>query len=200
MESKIEKLERVKPEKLMGMMGKVAPQWVAKELNKIIDYLNQSQKEPEDIVGDRIRRDMLDDAFKLRYVNKPEKQVELRRGIVRIFAEEDVALLLTDNLLEQLVGFISQLLSEEYQRGVKEGTEGKFYEKIEVVSQIPEEVVEQLLSERTFSKEELRLLNAYLSLALPEYNNFDKETKMHEDMDKLHKILEKISKLLKEKE
>ena len=60
--------------------------------------------------------------------------------------------------------------------------------------------IEQLLSERTFSKEELRLLNAYLSLALPEYNNFDKETKMHEDMDKLHKILEKISKLLKKKE
>jgi hypothetical protein len=32
----------------------------------------------------------------------------------------------------------------------------------------------------------------------PEYNNFDKETKMHEDMDKLHKILEKIFKLLKQ--
>ena len=60
--------------------------------------------------------------------------------------------------------------------------------------------LDQLLSERTFTKEELRLLDAYLSLALPEYNDFDKETKMHRDMDKLHKILEKISKLLKEEE
>jgi len=63
-----------------------------------------------------------------------------------------------------------------------------------------EEFISQLLSERTFTKEELRLLDAYLSLALPEYNDFDKETKMHRDMDKLHKILEKISKLLKEEE
>lgn len=46
MESKIEKLERVKPMALMGMMGEVAPQWVAKELNRIIDHLN-SQAQPE---------------------------------------------------------------------------------------------------------------------------------------------------------
>jgi hypothetical protein len=94
-----------------------------------------------------------------------EEEIDLRKEIVRIFTEEDIVLLLADNLLDRLVDFISQLLSE-----------------------------------RAFSKEELRLLNAYLSLALPEYNNFDKETKMHEDMDKLHKILEKISKLLKEEE
>ena len=77
--------------------------------------------------------------------------------------------------------------------------EGEF---CQIVNEIDDliDFISQLLSERTFSKEELRLLNAYLSLALPEYNNFDKETKMHEDMDKLHKILEKISKLLKEKE
>jgi len=47
MESKIEKLERVKPMALMGMMGEVAPQWVAKELNRIIDHLN-SQAQPEE--------------------------------------------------------------------------------------------------------------------------------------------------------
>ena len=47
MESKIEKLERVKPTALMGMMGEVAPQWVAKELNRIIDHLN-SQAQPEE--------------------------------------------------------------------------------------------------------------------------------------------------------
>lgn len=46
MKSKIEKLERVKVNQLKGMMGEVAPQWVAKELNKIIDHLNsQDQKE-----------------------------------------------------------------------------------------------------------------------------------------------------------
>jgi len=77
--------------------------------------------------------------------------------------------------------------------------EGEF---CQIVNEIDDliDFISQLLSERTFSKEELRLLNAYLSLALPEYNNFDKETKMHEDMDKLHKILEKISKLSNEKE
>ena len=47
MESKIEKIERVKPMALMGMMGEVAPQWVAKELNRIIDHLN-SQAQPEE--------------------------------------------------------------------------------------------------------------------------------------------------------
>lgn len=31
----------------MGMMGEVAPQWVAKELNRIIDHLN-SQAQPEE--------------------------------------------------------------------------------------------------------------------------------------------------------
>ena len=50
MESKIEKLERVKPMALMGMMGEVAPQWVAKELNRIIDRLN-SQAQPEEKEG-----------------------------------------------------------------------------------------------------------------------------------------------------
>ena len=77
--------------------------------------------------------------------------------------------------------------------------EGEFGQIVNEIDDLID-FISQLLSERTFSKEELRLLNAYLSLALPEYNNFDKETKMHEDMDKLHKILEKISKLLKEKE
>ena len=101
--------------------------------------------------------------FKSVKQEKSEEEIDLRKEIVRIFTEEDIVLLLADNLLDRLVDFISQLLSQ-----------------------------------RAFSKEELRLLNAYLSLALPEYNNFDKETKMHEDMDKLHKILEKISKLLKE--
>lgn len=47
MGSKIEKLERVKVNQLKGMMGEVAPQWVAKELNKIIDYLN-TQPQAED--------------------------------------------------------------------------------------------------------------------------------------------------------
>lgn len=47
-ESKLEKLERVKPMSLMGMMGEVAPQWVAKELNKIIDHLNSQDQEEED--------------------------------------------------------------------------------------------------------------------------------------------------------
>lgn len=46
-ESKLEKLERVKPMSLMGMMGEVAPQWVAKELNKIIDHLNSQDQEEE---------------------------------------------------------------------------------------------------------------------------------------------------------
>jgi len=77
---------------------------------------------------------------------------------------------------------------------------GKRYVSINGEEYVRTKDISQLLSERTFSKEELRLLNAYLSLALPEYNNFDKETKMHEDMDKLHKILEKISKLSNEKE
>lgn len=52
----------------------------------------------------------------------------------------------------------------------------------------------------TLTKEELKLLDAYLTLVLPEYNNFDKGTKMYKDMKKLHKISEKISKLSKEKE
>jgi len=89
-------------------------------------------------------------------------------------------------IIKELIGFISQLLSEEYQRGVKEGTEGKFYEKIEVVSQIPEEVVEQLLSERTFTKEELFMLK----LAVNDiYNNGN---------NAYEGISKKISKLLKE--
>jgi hypothetical protein len=46
-ESNMEKLERVKPMALMGMMGEVAPQWVAKELNKIIDHLNSQDQEEE---------------------------------------------------------------------------------------------------------------------------------------------------------
>jgi hypothetical protein len=56
MESKIEKLERVKPMALMGMMGEVAPQWVAKELNRIIDHLN-SQAQPEENKLDKAREE-----------------------------------------------------------------------------------------------------------------------------------------------
>lgn len=55
-ESKIEKLERVKPMSLMGMMGEVAPQWVAKELNKIIDHLN-SQDQEEEITAEQLCED-----------------------------------------------------------------------------------------------------------------------------------------------
>jgi len=166
---------------------------ILRKVNEIIDVLNswvfeptltipsQSQKQPK---GETIRNynpEKRWDKYKKSKIEvrefdlvpkvQPEKQeeseeeIDLRKEIVRIFTEEDIVLLLADNLLDRLVDFISQLLSE-----------------------------------RAFSKEELRLLNAYLSLALPEYNNFDKETKMHEDMDKLHKILEKLSKLLKEKE
>lgn len=50
MEKRIDKLERVKPMALMGMMGEVAPQWVAKELNKIIDHLNSQDQEEENTV------------------------------------------------------------------------------------------------------------------------------------------------------
>jgi len=64
MESKIEKLERVKPMALMGMMGEVAPQWVAKELNRIIDHLN-SQAQPEIFkeLSDKNIRDDIPEGF-----------------------------------------------------------------------------------------------------------------------------------------
>lgn len=183
---------------------------IIKKVNEIIEVLNNLLSEP------RTLKLSLDDAKKIKKELKNSRR-ELQPSKITpaedewkeelrflygdlYYRNEDGEFCRIVNEIDDLIDFISQLLSEEYQRGVKEGTEGKFYEKIEVVSQIPEEVVEQLLSERTFSKEELRLLNAYLSLALPEYNNFDKETKMHEDMDKLHKILEKLSKLLKEEE
>ena len=61
-ESKMKKLERVKPMALMGMMGEVAPQWVAKELNKIIDHLNsqdQEESEPEKVYVDPIVPDFI---------------------------------------------------------------------------------------------------------------------------------------------
>ena len=184
---------------------------IKKELKKIpegcieipleeVDYIYQPPQSHTPVIVMKQDKNKLDQSQK-----QPEKQEEWERELRFTYGHlyyqnEEGEFCQIVNEIDDLIDFISQLLSEEYQRGVKEGTEGKFYEKIEVVSQIPEEVVEQLLSERTFSKEELRLLNAYLSLALPEYNNFDKETKMHEDMDKLHKILEKLSKLLKEEE
>ena len=58
----MKKLERVKPMALMGMMGEVAPQWVAKELNKIIDHLNsqdQEESEPEKVYVDPIVPDFI---------------------------------------------------------------------------------------------------------------------------------------------
>ena len=82
--NKIEKLERVKPEQLIGMMGEVAPQCVAKELNKIIDYLNQSQKQPKnksnvkwkggDILN-TIDKDGLPHRFILNEMKEPEKKL-----------------------------------------------------------------------------------------------------------------------------
>lgn len=50
MKSKIEKLERVKVNQLKGMMGEVSPQWVAKELNKIIDHINSQDQEENSTV------------------------------------------------------------------------------------------------------------------------------------------------------
>ena len=88
------------------------------------------------------------------------------------------------------LGDLSQLLSEEYQRGVKEATEGKFYKKVEFVSEIPKEIVDQLLSERTFTKEELKRISKRV-------NEYDKDS-YEDELD--CEIVEKIDNLLKEEE
>lgn len=63
------------------------------EYKDVVRRLDQSQKKPEE-------------------QGELEEKNILRKEIKRIFAEEDVALLLADNLQERLVDFISQLLSE----------------------------------------------------------------------------------------
>ena len=82
------------------------------------------------------------------------EELDLKKEIAKIFAEEEVALLLADSLQEKLVDFISQLLSE-----------------------------------RTFSKEELEWILSFI---------FGEGTRSRDGMGM--KVLEKISKLLNEKE
>ena len=138
MESKIEKLERVKPMALMGMMGEVAPQWVAKELNRIIDRLN-SQAQPEEMTEDRIERarKKREECLK-RFEDTPEEKGELKQF---------------EEFLEDLVVGEGDDMDNLYLHST---------EREEIM-----EKVKQLLEERereVFTKEELKLLRSALGI------------------------------------
>ena len=129
MESKIEKLERVKPMALMGMMGEVAPQWVAKELNRIIDRLN-SQAQPEEMTEDRIERarKKREECLK-RFEDTPEEKGELKQ--FEEFLEDLVVgegddmdnLYLHSTEREEIMEKVKQLLDER-EREVLEDIKG----------------------------------------------------------------------------
>lgn len=122
---KIEKLERVEPEQLMGMIGEVSPQWVAKELNEIIDYLNQSQKQPENL-EDRIKNAKPYSLIpvteeELDELRNPEKQEEWEREDWKLDIRtcllfdnktQSLGMIMSHEQIRDLEDFISQLLSE----------------------------------------------------------------------------------------
>ena len=128
--SKMKKLERVKPLALMGMMGEVAPQWVAKELNKIIDHLNSQDQEEENTVCEGCGK-TITSRFMQSYTKgdgmhsyclscDPEKQDTpgelIKRKLKEITTSERVGFLYAvgddDLLANELYDYIQQLLEE----------------------------------------------------------------------------------------
>lgn len=134
-------------------------------ITKLVELMDkyQSPKQPEGCEHDfncdgycvkcHIR-DMQVEESKIEKQEGEGEELDLKKEIAKIFAEEEVALLLADSLQEKLVDFISQLLSE-----------------------------------RTFSKEELEWILSFI---------FGEGTRPRDGMGM--KVLEKISKLLNEKE
>jgi hypothetical protein len=114
--------------------------------------------------------------------NKPEKQEEWRERIRREVENGWVA--------ESIIKEVEELLSTEYFRGVKNGTEGKFYEKITIKSEVPKEIIDELLSERTFTKEELEVIEEWWGGMLYSVSPDKRDDQVHD----------KLSKLLKEEE
>lgn len=126
MESKIEKLERVKANQLKGMMGEVAPQWVAKELNKIIDHLN-SQDQAE---GKECECCKWDDMgythepycplFKEYKQDTPEEWVEKLWELIDVYRDsKDINSEL--ERIEEVNQYVKQLLKEREREAREEG-------------------------------------------------------------------------------
>jgi len=93
------------------------PEWLKKGDIRVFKDTPEKQEETESDVQEwREKREY--EIYKILY-----DKSSVKFG-VRVLYEEDFP-------LEELADYISQLLSEEYFRGVKEGTEGKFCEKQE---------------------------------------------------------------------
>jgi hypothetical protein len=143
---------------------------VAEKVNEIIDYLNQSQKQPEgeltagDVFQLRRLEAFAEDYKKLKEsMDKPEKQEEWREGLIDA--------------------------SYIYEGEANEDGSTKSIRTISFDYQKLENFISQLLSEKTFTKEELETLKSILE-----------EEVEWELWVGGKELLEKISKLLKEKE
>jgi hypothetical protein len=157
---------------------------IAMKINEIIDVLNsqlfepkilnyptdQSQKQPEGEITSVCDKHHLkvckecEEGYNLRTF-LPEKQEEWIDGLARVM--EDVY------VFEDVVDYISQLLSEEFEKGVIKG-------RLEALP-----ITRELLSERTFTKEELFMLK----LATNEIHN--KGNNAYDEIgDKISKLLE----------
>jgi hypothetical protein len=155
-----------KIEKLEGACELPTVKW---KVNEIIDYLNQSQKEPEEKLKEEDMLRWLRNGGVLKV--ESEKKDEWRKRL------EDI------------------LESNSWEEEVYDGDDYsmvEYFDKEMIIKELIE-FISQLLQEGTFSKEELELILYNIN-----YNEGDEVTYLA-DEKKLSKLKSKISKLLKEK-
>ena len=170
----------------------------------LVEYIErQPQKQPEDkmTAGDVFQLKRLEESAKdykklKELIDKPEKQEEWREEFEGWFYKTftnnkenywiDVSYEGVDDIYKQIEDFISQLLSEEFEKGVIKG-------RLEALP-----ITKELLSKRTFNKEELEYIEGACYMWGKEANKHNPIKEEFRDTSKIDAFNKKLSKLLKE--